>query len=226
MLGQEHYTKFAHYLLNDIQSLLPRIEEQDKPVTSLENCYRSGIFPDYGFRNDGLPLLDKSRTSLKEEQDQLLTSREPEGAPAKLAPGRIVFCGGKAVQIHEEQPIGSYQYSTDPNGREFRFPRYVVANTDEPTQIEKWRDPNKIYRITHILDTKQSLETLPMQGPLYCQIYLVPESILYFINEGEIQPDTQQPQPLKDGHGAYRLKHESKLFSSSLANYTRLLQSR
>jgi superfamily II DNA/RNA helicase len=204
ILGQDQHAKFTHYMLNDAQSLVERIKNNEVHFISLENCYRSGIFPDYGFRNDGLPLLDKSRASFKEEQDQLLTSREPEGAPSKLAPGRIVFCGGKAVQIHEEQPIESYQYITDPRGRDFRLPRYVVANTKEPTQIEKWRDPNKIYRVTHILDTKQSLETLLTIGPLYCQVYLIPDSMLYFINEGEMQPDTQQPQPLKDSQGIYR----------------------
>jgi superfamily II DNA or RNA helicase len=204
MLETERRMQFAQYLIDDAKNIVARIEALGIHDITLENCYRSGIFPDYGFRSDGLPLLDKSKTSRKEAQDESLTSREPESASAKLAPGRIVFCGGRAVQIHEEQPSASYQEATDPNGRNFRLPRYVLAKTDEPTQIEKWRDPNKLYCITHTLDTKQPLEALPITGPLYCQVYLVPESILYFINEGEMQPDAYQPQPLQDSHGRYR----------------------
>ncbi|GHO56048.1 DEAD/DEAH box helicase [Ktedonobacter robiniae] len=201
-LGHESYRNFARYLYNDLdQKKQTVLQEKVTQHITLEYCYTHNIFPDYGFRNDGLPLYDKNEATSREDQDRFLTAREPEGAARKLAPGRIVFCGGRAVQVKEEQPLDSYHIKRDPNDNHFRLPHYVIANTEEPTQIEKWRDPNKAYRVSRMIEIAQPLEELEATGPLYSRVYLVPESTLYFINEGEIKPDQEKPQPLTDTNG-------------------------
>jgi superfamily II DNA or RNA helicase len=209
VLEEGLYQQFVQYLLDNSITLTTRIVGSKVISPTLEDYYKSGIFPDYGFRNDGLPLFEKSLFETggwrrREDQDHALTVREPEEAPRKLVPGRVVFCGGRAVKVDEEQPAESFRSMTTPDGKDFRLPRYVVADLDKPLQVERWRDPTKLYRMTRLLDIKRPLEELEIKGPRYCEVYFVPASTLYFINEGEVQPDNQYPVLLRDRRGSYR----------------------
>jgi hypothetical protein len=144
--------------------------------------------------NPGIP-------SRQEEPDEnLLTVRESEEAPRKLVPGRIVFCGGRAVKVAEEQPIRTYEICSDPAKNEFRSYSYVVADVKNDVQLEEKRDPDAAYRLSRFLDLKEPLGTLQMQGPSYCRVYLVRQGKLFFINEGKVQQG-MPPQLLKDQRG-------------------------
>jgi Domain of unknown function (DUF1998) len=60
-------------------------------------------------------------------------------------------------------------------------------------------------KISRILDMKEPLEALEMQGPAFCRIYLVRQGTLFFINEGELRKVKDKAlQPLKDARGEYR----------------------
>ena len=86
----------------------------------------------------------------------------------------------------------------------FRRPRYVIADTTKTIQIERQRDPNQLYRLSRFLDIKKPLQFLEVQGRQYCQIYYIPESTLYFINEGEVRQSDQPLARLQDRDGPYR----------------------
>jgi superfamily II DNA or RNA helicase len=197
----ENYTTFKKYLIKDCRRL-PSLLKSNGSI-SIEACYRLGIFPDYGFRRDGLPLI-KGGSILdgKEDEEDFLTSREPEQAARKLVPGRIVFCGGKAVKVDENQPQETYEIQKDPTEKEFRYYKYVVADEKKDVQIEKRRDPDRLYRLSRFLDVKKPFEELEMQGPAYCRVYFVRQGTLFFINEGEVQQNGLQS--LKDFEGDYR----------------------
>ena len=138
----------------------------------------------------------------KEDEEDFLTSREPEQAARKLVPGRIVFCGGIAVKVNENQPQETYEIQNDPTEREFRHYKYVVADERKDVQIERKRDPDTLYRLSRFLDFKKPLEELEMQGPAYCRVYFVRQGTLFFINEGEVRQNGLQS--LKDFEGDYR----------------------
>ena len=200
-LGKD-YECFVKYVENDSQKLANRLMEGE--LSSLEQCYRQGIFPDYGFRRDGVPLLKPGISSRLEEHDEnLLTVRESEEAPRKLVPGRVVFCGGRAVKVAEEQPIQTYEICSDPVKDKFRSYSYVVADVKDDVQIDKKRDPDTAYRLSRFLDLKEKLDNLSMQGPSYCRVYLVRQGKLFFINEGKLQQDMPS-KPLEDQRGDYR----------------------
>ncbi len=203
-LGGEQYKNFSKYLDNDCQELPARLRELVEGQPTAEDCYKHGVFPDYGFRNDGIPLVDISAPMKREDRPHSLTSREPEEAPRRLAPGRVVFCGGRAVKVEENQPRISYELCQDPMHQAFRRPRYVIADTTKTIQIERQRDPNQLYRLSRFLDIKNPLQFLEVQGRQYCQIYYIPESTLYFINDGEVRQADQPLARLQDRDGPYR----------------------
>ena len=197
------YDDFCEYLEKDSQELAKRLRGQRN--ISMEYCYRQGIFPDYGFRSDGLPLLKRDgATSGREDEDKRLTAREPEDAPRKLVPGRIVFCGGRAVKVDEEQPDEAYLLKPDPRNVQYRLFRNVVAAENDVLNIEKYRDPESLYSVSRFLDSKQPLNTLKMCGPLYCRVYLVRQGVLHFINEGKRHEESRSFVSLNDRKGEYR----------------------
>jgi superfamily II DNA or RNA helicase len=197
----ENYAIFKKYLIKDCQRLPFRLKSNGH--ISIEACYRLGIFPDYGFRRDGLPLV-KGGSTLEgnEDKEDFLTSREPEQAARKLVPGRIVFCGGRAVKVDENQPQETYKIQKDPTESEFRYYKYVVADENKDVQIERKHDPDMLYRLSRFLDVKKPLEELEKQGPAYCRVYFVRQGTLFFINEGEVRENGLHS--LKDFKGDYR----------------------
>lgn len=199
----EVYAQFGKYLAKDSQ--LQAKELKGRMAPSIEKGYRLGILPDYGFRSDGLPLVRRSKTAQeREEDDDTLTSRDPEEAPRKLAPGRIVFCGGRAVKVDKNQPEETYRLENDPANKPYRLYRHVVANEEDEVHIEKYRDPESLYRMSRFLDVKKPLEALEMHGPLYCRVYFVDQGSLFFVNEGKLQRKNKLIEPLSDHKGDYR----------------------
>lgn len=196
------YTQLREYLYKDSMLLPGRLYGSGQKT--VEEGYRLGIFPDYGFRGDGLPLLKYERSLRDEEDDRVLTTREPEEASRKLFPGRIVFCGGKAVKVAENQLGNTYSPENDPAGSPYRLYNSVIADEKEVVHIEKRRDPESLYRLSRMLDVEQSLENLEMVGPLFCSVHLIPQGTLTFINEGVIQQGENHFRPLKDLKGEYR----------------------
>lgn len=201
-LSQEDFARFTEYLYKDSQKIATRLRKYE--LTSVEECYRLGIFPDYGFRRDGLPLMKQDSIPQYEDEEEVLTVREAEDAVRKLVPGRIVFCGGKAVKVDENQPDQSFQTQYAPDGKAFRIYNQVVADEKNLIQIEKKRDPDSRYKVSRILDMKKPLEALEMHGPAFCRIYLVRQGTLLFINEGKLKAGEKEPQPLEDARGTYR----------------------
>lgn len=202
-LGAEEYGRFSKYLAEDSQKVAARLK--DRRNVSSEYCYRQGIFPDYGFRSDGLPLLksDEIESGREDEVDRL-TAREPEEAPRKLVPGRIVFCGGRAIKVAENQPDEAYYSKVAPDNKVYRLYHYVVSDEKEEVHIEKHRHIESLYRMSRWLDMRYPLEKMVKRGPLYCCVYFVHRGVLYFINEGKKEQGSKPVLPLSDHKGDYR----------------------
>jgi len=199
----ESYTSFERYLIEDGRLLAARLKSNGPASLDINACYRLGIFPDYGFRRDGLPLVRGGSTlEGNEDNEDFLTSREPEQAARKLVPGRIVFCGGKAVKVDENQPQETYKIQKDSTESDFRYYKYVVADERKDVQIERMHDPDTLYRLSRFLDVKKPLEELEKQGPAYLSVYFVRQGTLFFINEGEVRENGLHS--LKDFKGDYR----------------------
>jgi hypothetical protein len=199
---QSAYTQLGKYLHYVSMLLLGRLNGDGR--NTVEEGYRLGIFPDYGFRGDGLSLLKYERLLRSEDEDRVLTTREPEEAPRKLFPGRIVFCGGKAVKVADNQLVSTYSVENDPAGVPYRLYSSVVADEKEVVHIERRRDPESLYRLSRMLDIEQPLEKLEKVGPLFCSVHLVPQGTLTFINEGIMQQGENYFQALTDHKGEYR----------------------
>src|SRR5258708_1346956 len=197
---QSAYAQFGEDLRKESLLLPTRLNGLGR--NTVEDGYRLGIFPDYGFRGDGLPLLKHERLLRNEDEDRVLTTREPEEAPRKLFPGRIVFCGGRAVKVADNQLGSAYSIENDPAGRPYRLYSSVVADEKEVVHIERKRDPESLYCLSRMLDIEQ--QKLEMVGPLFCGVHLVPQGTLTFINEGVMQQGENYFQPLKDHKGEYR----------------------
>ncbi len=191
----EVYEALATYLRQDVHHWLGTISHH-------EQAYREGLFPDYGFRRDGVPLIDASQASPAKEK--VLTFREPEMAARQLAPGRIVYCGGKPVKVAERQPFDSYTIEYDPEHHPYRSPQYMQADLLEEKYLYAHRDPDERYKLKRMLLCKGALVDLPAVGPSYCRIYLVHQGKIHIINEGIRNKEGKSLQPFQEGSNQYR----------------------
>lgn len=97
-----------------VRNLMERGQFQGRNLRSL--CYAEGTFPDYMFRRDMIPVLEKDTfqelqqngkgLAGRELSDYALSEREPEQAYYKFAPGETVYMAG-----------GIYKVLPDGNGR-------------------------------------------------------------------------------------------------------------
>lgn len=191
----ETYDELEAYVRKDVLQWLGKIATH-------EQGYRQGLFPDYGFRRDGIALVDAY--TVKKAQDDVLTSREPEEAARKLAPGRIVYCGGRPVKIAEHQPHETYTTEYDPGNLPYRSPKCVLADIQEEKYLYAHRDPDERYKLKRMLHCNGSLTDLPAVGPSYCRIYLVHQGKVYIINEGIRNKEGKNLQPFQDDQAQYR----------------------
>lgn len=201
-LGEE-YEAVATFLRESMRELPAQI-------TNHEQGYRRGLFPDYGFRKDGLVLFDPTQPDegREDHEARVLTRREPEEAVRKLAPGRIVYCGGRPVRVDQNQPGDSYNVMTDPKGQLFRAYKHFVAEEKDEQYIYARRDTDALYLIRRKLRVREPISKLPMQGPGYCRISLIRKGTLYLINEGmvdfkESESGLPAAAPFHDQHGDY-----------------------
>jgi Helicase conserved C-terminal domain/Domain of unknown function (DUF1998) len=200
----DEYQLFAEYLHNDVRLLPDKIKDH-------ELGYRQGYFPDYGFRRDGVPLLNPSRNELNNEDSEagVLTSREPEEAVRKLAPGRIVYCGGRPVRVDWNQEHDAFKIEYDPQGKPFRAYKHLLAEKHDQLYIYTRRDPDTKYVLKRNLHINNPFSKLQATGPGYCRIYFVPKGTLYVINEGvkeTVEEDgSVLTTPLQDSGGEYRI---------------------
>ncbi|WP_220198753.1 DEAD/DEAH box helicase [Ktedonospora formicarum] len=207
-LDKDEYKEFTHHLQATSSMLAQRLVGRR---IDWEFCYRQRIFPDYGFRQDGTPLLDhralnqnndRNTYTDNEEEDWVLTAREPETAPRKLVPGRTLFCSGRVAKIASQQPGLSYRIVTDPYNQSFRMFRYLITDPTTNIHVERWRDSDTLYRVSHLLQLSDDLEEIPHLGPSYCRSYYIRKGLVYFINEGEVKDSIT---PFSDNKGTYRL---------------------
>ncbi len=202
-LGDD-YQLLEKFLHKDVRRLLGKIKDH-------EQGYRQGYFPDYGFRRDGVPLLDPSQHELDKEDSEagVLTSREPEEAVRKLAPGRIVYCGGRPVRVDRNQDRGAFEIEHDPEGKPFRAYKHLLVEKHDQLYIYARRDPDTKYVLSRKLYINEPLSQLPTKRPGYCRIYFVRKGTLYVINEGvkeTVEEDAHiLATPLQDSGGEYRI---------------------
>jgi len=177
-LGDE-YESLLISLRKDISRLSIHLHDH-------EQGYRRGFFPDYGFRKDGIPLLDPATYGFSKEDNEtgVLTRREPEEAVRKLAPGRIVYCGGRPVRVDQNQSNDTYTTVFDPEGCPFRAYKHLVAEEKDELYVYARKDTDTLYLVKRKLLIKEPVQQLQGQGPGYCHMYLVRTGTLYLINEG------------------------------------------
>lgn len=140
----------------------------------------------------------------------MLTSREPEEAVRKLAPGRIVYCGGRPVRVDRNQDRDAFDIEIDPEGKPFRTYKHLLAEKQDQLYIYARRDPDTKYLLTRKLHINEPLSQLQANGPGYCRIYFVRKGMLYIINEGEKGAGEEEgalvlATPLQDSGGEYRI---------------------
>ncbi|HEU5377500.1 MAG TPA: DEAD/DEAH box helicase [Ktedonobacteraceae bacterium] len=203
-LGEE-YEKVAAFLRESLDTITLQIAHH-------EQGYKRGLFPDYGFRKGSIPLLDPVQLYARKEDSEagILTRREPEEAVRKLAPGRIVYCGGRPVRVNQDQPDDAYDLVPDPTGRLFRAYRHLIAEAKDEQYIFAKRDDGTLYLIKRTLCIREPLANLPSQGPGYCHLSLIRQGTLYFINEGGLvfgknQTGLPMAEPFQDLCGEYRM---------------------
>lgn len=203
-LGHE-YEKMAAFLHEDIRRI-PAL------LTDHEQGYRRGFFPDYGFRKDGIPLLDPAQPSSESEDSEegVFTRREPEEAVRKLAPGRIVYCGGRPVRVNQNQSGDTYDIATDPEGHPFRAYKHLVAEEKDEQYIYARREADAFYLVRRKLRIREPVSELRAQGPGYCRIHPIRKGTLYLVNEGafvfgEGEPGLASATPFHDQHGDYHV---------------------
>lgn len=205
-LGDE-YEEMADFLREDMHRSAGQISDH-------EQGYRRGLFPDYGFRKDGVPLLDPAQLVFEKEDSEarILTRREPEEAVRKLVPGRIVYCGGRPVRVKQNQPRGDAydDKAMDPEGQKFRAFRHFIAEERDEQYVYARRDLDALYLVRRELLVREPVAELQTQGPGYCRVHLIRKGTLYFINEGMLsfrESETGFPiaVPFHDQDGDYRV---------------------
>jgi len=228
------YNDFAKYFDEYIRKFFGHIRTH-------EDGYRRGLFPDYGFRRDGIPLIDPNRINLdKEDSDAgILTSREPEGAVYKLAPGRVVYCSGRPVRVEQNQPQFTYTNDKDPTGKTFRSYTQFIAEKNDELYVYAKQDSDIKYQVIRTLWVKEAASQLKALGPSYCWVALIRKGKLFIVNEGMHQREEHQESmpvmPFHDRRDDYRIGaclqrdglliylHESILAPDTRANFLAIL---
>lgn len=194
-----------------VEYLYENISTWIRKISNHEDGYRKGLFPDYGFRRDGIPLVDPKRNDLGTTGEfGVLTTREPEEAVRKLLPGRTVYCSGRPVPVALQQPYDSYSTEHDGSGMPFRSYAYLVAEEKDDSYVYARRESDDRYRITRTLYSNVANEELPSQGPGYCRIQFIRQGKIYVLNEGKYDDTPKDQQtigivPFQDAFGDYRI---------------------
>lgn len=127
------------YLENQFQGALNDVFRKIKNKRSVQQAlYKTGFFPDYTFRKDQIPLIQRgdlvqaSDDSPDTLQDLSLSDRSPELAYYKFAPGRTVYIGGRVYKIMSEGASDEGAYETIEIGdKGARSYSYFVADPEE-----------------------------------------------------------------------------------------------
>jgi len=202
-LGEE-YRQFAEYLREDSKklSVMPGLR-------NLEDGYKRGVFPDYGFRRDGVPLIEPDQDD-RDDSDSVLTAREPEEAVRKLIPGQVVYCSGRPVRVDSDQLADTYRMQRDPFGNPFRAYTHLRAEKEGDWYIYAKPVSPTIYRLQRTLHLGEPMQELPASKPTYSQVQLVRKGKLYIVNEGvgklgEFDSDPPHIQAFQDDEEDYRI---------------------
>lgn len=236
-----------------------------RKLRSIEDGYRLGYFPDYGFRRDGVALLaadenkhqkDNNKHTEEfafDEEDKVLTTRNPEQAIYKLVPGTTVFCSGRPIRVAETQAKSNYVTYFGPNAQPYREFSQFTAEPDTEMFIYSQRDPEGYFKLTNTLQFPKDQKLT--KGPTYCSISYIAKGTLYCVNEGNLAKENDNKNdksftgslnkgyskskvaviPFKDGDKEYQIGtslereglqidfYQSVLLPDSIANFLAVL---
>lgn len=198
------YEQLPDYLYTNIEKWIGKVDDH-------ERGYRVGLFPDYGFRRDGVPLVDVDRFHAGAmDEDGILTVREPEEAVRKLVPGRIVYCSGRPIRVATQQPSETYSVAYDATRKPFRDYSYFIAEEKDDHYVYAKRESDARYLLTKTLFSATPVEEPSPPGRGYCRIQLVRQGKIYILNEGKFDALASGPEPgsivpFQDEHGEYRI---------------------
>lgn len=180
MFGNFESIDVEKYLRGPFQKALNNVIGRVENARSVQQgLYKSGFFPDYGFRSDEIPLVDAEMVdeskALEDVEGEKISSRTRERAYYKYAPGSTVYAGGRVYKVGSE---ANYDL-VDIDGKKARSFEYFPAEVHERDTSPY--DSREIYDRTEVfeIDDRQEVWERPIDFGYY------PSLTIGFRNDGK-----------------------------------------